>query len=166
MIEFTIIKGKSICSNSDADHLFSKGYGERVNKTIEFSNFELLYLIEKEKIKILNKNKELSFTGYLKKTKLKYQDYIVYRDLREKGYTIKSGTKYGATFRVYEKGIRVGEDHATWLVEPINWDKKITFKELSGLNRVAHSTRKKLVFAAIDSENQISYLEMGWIRML
>ena len=41
----------------------------------------------------------------------KLSEFIVYKDLREKGYHIKSGLKYGVEFRVYEKGVRREKGH-------------------------------------------------------
>jgi len=38
----------------------------------------------------------------------------VYKDLRDKGFIIKPGLKYGADFSVYEKGSRPGDEHSKW----------------------------------------------------
>jgi len=40
---------------------------------------------------------------------------LVYEDLRNKGYILKPGMKYGVTFMVYEYG--PGLDHAPFLVD-------------------------------------------------
>ena len=43
----------------------------------------------------------------------------VYSDLRVKGYVVKTALKFGGDFRVYDKGVRPGEDHAKWVVFPV-----------------------------------------------
>jgi len=36
--------------------------------------------------------------------------------LRDKGYVVKTALKFGADFRVYEKGRTPDEEHAKWIV--------------------------------------------------
>ena len=43
-----------------------------------------------------------------------------FKDLRKKGYIVKTALKFGADFRVYEKGVKPGEDHAKWVVFPVH----------------------------------------------
>ncbi len=90
--------------------------------------------------------------------------YPVYKDLREKGYVIKTALKFGADFRVYDKGERPGKKHAKWIVFVDHESKKITWHEFSAKNRVAHSTKKNLLLAIADEENDITYYEVKWIR--
>lgn len=166
MIAFTYLKGKLNTSQSDADSLFSKGFGEKVGSVIEFSVFDILFLLERNKCEVFFKKKRLSFVDFFKKSKVLHVEYVVYANLRDKGYLIKSGLKYGTAFRVYDKGAKIGDEHASWLVEPVTSTLKTSYKQLAGMNRVAHSTHKKLLFAIVDAESQVTYLEMHWVRML
>ncbi len=129
---------------------------------------EALYLLEKQKIQIGQKNKILSFNELLNKLKKidkKIQvKYPIYKDLREKGYIVKTALKFGADFRVYPKGIKPGKDHAKWVVFCEHESKKESWQSFSAKNRVAHSTKKKLLLAILDEEGDVSYYEVGWIR--
>jgi tRNA-intron endonuclease len=72
--------------------------------------------------------------------------------------------KFGAEFRVYEMGLKPGEEHAKWIVFTENESKKASWNEFSAKNRIAHSTNKKLLLAIVDEEGDITYYEVDWIR--
>jgi tRNA-intron endonuclease len=67
----------------------------------------------------------------------------VYKNLRKQSYTVKTGLKFGADFRVYEKGKTPDESHAKWLVFVEHETNKNSWQDFSAKNRVAHSTKKK-----------------------
>ena len=92
------------------------------------------------------------------------QKSLVYKDLREKGYIPKTALKFGAEFRVYDKGAKPGKDHARWILFISNEREVLKWHELSAKNRVAHSTKKKLLLAILDEEQDITYHEISWIR--
>jgi tRNA-intron endonuclease, archaea type len=164
------ILGNIITSNSaEAHSLFEKScFGEPVGEKIQYSLSEALYLIEKEKIELYSKNKKIpkkdSIKALEKIDKKIHTRYLVFKDLREKGYIVKTALKFGADFRVYEKGIKPGKDHAKWLVFVDNESKKLAWHEFSAKNRVAHSTKKKLMLAIVDEEGDVSYYEVSWMR--
>lgn len=126
-------------------------FGEKKQGRIVYSVYEALYLIENKKAvgKIKLKNKEET------------NSYLVFKDLRKKGYIPKAGLKFGADFRVYVKN----EKHAKYLVHIVNEKDKIGFKEILTKTRISHSTAKKLLIAIIDSQEDITYLEVDWLKM-
>ena len=87
-------------------------------------------------------------------------EYGVFNDLRKKGYIVKTGLKFGEEFRVYEKN----NLHAKWIVYPIKQSENIKWKEFIAKNRIAHSIAKKLLIAIVDSEENIIYYEISWIK--
>jgi tRNA-intron endonuclease, archaea type len=162
--------GEIISTNeAEAFQLYKKShFGEPTGQKIQYSISEALYLVEKNKIEVLQKNKILKFDELL--NKLKKVDsriqlkYPVFKDLREKGHIVKTALKFGADFRVYTKGTKPGKGHAKWVVFVEHEAKKTTWHEFSAKNRVAHSTKKKLLIAIIDEESDVSYYEVGWIK--
>ncbi len=164
------IINQTISSNSqEAKALYEKScFGEPVDEKIQYTLTETMYLVEKGKIEIYSKNKKLSkkeltekFSSIDKKFSIKYP---VYKDLRERGYIVKTALKFGADFRVYDKGKRPKKTHAKWVLFVDHESKKTSWHEFSAKNRVAHSTKKKLLLAIVDEEGDISYYEVGWIR--
>ena len=76
----------------------------------------------------------------------------------------KGGLKFGADFRVYERGVKPGEDHAKWVVFPVKESSTLTWHEFSAKNRVAHSTKKRLLIGCVDDEGDVTYWEARWVR--
>lgn len=167
----THIIGETIFSNdSEAFSLFEKSkFGEKISNKIQYMLPEALYLIEKGKINLIKGKTELSFEkalNYLKKIDKKIQTkYPVFKDLRDKGFIVKTALKFGADFRVYDKGDRPGQEHARWIVFTDNELKKFTWQDFSAKNRVAHSTKKKLLLAIVDEESDVTYYEVSWIKI-
>jgi len=164
------IAGQIISSNSSEAHsLYEKScFGEPVGEKVQYSLSEALFLVEKEKIELISRGKKLGkkdvlkkFEGIDKRISIKYP---VYKDLRERGYVVKTALKFGADFRIYDKGVRPGKEHAKWIVFVDHESKKISWSEFSARNRVAHSTKKNLVLAIVDEEGDITYYEVKWLR--
>ncbi len=164
------LTGQIVSSNtSEAKFLHKKSsFGEIIDDKIQYSLAETLYLLEKGKMEINFRSKKLSTKELLnkfrridKRIQLKYP---VFRNLREKGYLVKTALKFGADFRVYEKGAKIGKQHAKWIVFVDSETNKITWHEFSAKNRVAHSTRKNLLLAIVDEENSITYYEIRWLK--
>lgn len=144
-------------------------WGEIKNNKIQYSLPEALYLLEKEKIEILDgKNKPLTFDNFVKKaSKLEFNfwtRYCVFADLRTRGYIVKTALKFGADFRVYERGVKPGEDHAKWIVYPVSESSSFSWYEFAAKNRVAHSTRKRLLIGIVDAENDCTFYLVTWTR--
>src|SRR3989338_5073460 len=139
------------------------------NGKVQLSLIEALYLMEKGTIEIYrSKNRRFDADSFLKKAKnleLNFRvRYSVFKDIRNRGYIIKTALKFGADFRVYDRGVKTGEDHAKWIVYPVSEGEQLGWYEFSAKNRVAHSTRKRLLVACADVEGQITYWEIRWIR--
>lgn len=160
-----LVSGKLLSNSQKAISLSnSKKLGEIVNKQVIFSPFETLYLTESRKVQILKNNKQISENQLIKLFSKKDKDffikYIIFKELRKKGYIVKTGLKFGAEFRVYEKK----SQHAKWIVFPIKQSENINLREFISLNRITHSTAKKLLIAIIDSEESVSFYETDWIK--
>lgn len=162
--------GEIISSNdSEAFSLAKKSYfGTSIGEKIQYSFPEALFLQEKAKIEVFYKEKKISKSELMKKLQKidkKIQiKYLVFRDLREKGYIVKTALKFGAEFRVYNKGAKPGEKHAKWVVFTEHESGKLSWHDFSAKNRVAHSTKKNLLLAIVDEEGEVSYYEVKWIK--
>lgn len=143
-------------------------FGEPVGEKIRYSPYETLYLVERKNMEVSSGKKKLSkeeLMNRLKRIDKKINiKYPVFRDLREKGYVVKTALKFGAEFRVYDKGSSPGTKHAKWIVFTDSESKSFTWHEFSSKNRVAHSTKKNLLLAIVDSEDDVTYYEVRWIK--
>jgi tRNA-intron endonuclease, archaea type len=135
---------------------------------LQVSLLEALYLLEKGKLDILEKKDPLDFPKFLARAKKAepnfYIRYSVFKDIRNRGYIIKTALKFGADFRVYDRGVKPGEDHARWIVYPVHEGSTMTWYEFSAKNRVAHSTKKRLLIGVVDDEGDVTYWEIRWMR--
>ncbi len=136
---------------------------------LQLSLLEALYLLEKNKLELKDsRNKSLNFESLLKKaTKLEpnfYIRYCVFKDMRNRGYIIKTALKFGADFRVYDRGVKPGEDHARWIIYPVHEGSTLTWYEFAAKNRVAHSTKKRLMMGIVDDEGDVTYYEIKWLK--
>lgn len=178
-IQASLIKEDITSNDQQAFSLYEKSrLGEKISNgggrgdvKIKYSFSEALYLSKKEKIEIYS-GKNLEQTNDFKTLYKKLQildkkiqiKFPVFEDLREKGYIVKTALKFGAEFRVYEKGSKPGEGHAKWIVFTDHETKKFSWHDFAAKNRVAHSTKKRLLLAVVDEELDVSYYEVKWLK--
>ena len=143
-------------------------FGEPKENKINYSLVEALYLLEKGKMNVLEGKKKLTVDDFIKKARKAEPNfwirYCVFRDMRSRGYIVKTALKFGADFRVYDRGVKPGEDHARWIIFPVHEGGTLTWYEFAAKNRVAHSTRKRLLLAIVDEENSVTFYECRWLR--
>ena len=98
-------------SSGEADSLLQDGYGHIGQKRLYILEpHEALYLVEKERLTVIDEEEKriLSFQDILNKElandpKL-WTRYIIYRDIRSRGFVAKSTVKNNVSFSVYERG--------------------------------------------------------------
>jgi tRNA-intron endonuclease, archaea type len=169
MIIAHISNEKVMSSSIEAFALLDKSsFGEKKSGRVEYATFEALYLLQENKIQIKTKKGNLTLKELIKKFKKndkKIENKLaVYTDLRKKGYLPKTALKYGAEFRVYNKGIKPGQSHAKWILFTSTENEKLAWHDFAAKNRVAHSTKKNLLIAIVDEEGDILYYEVSWIK--
>lgn len=160
-----------VCENTaGAKQLYEKSrFGTVLSDgRIELSLLEALFLAERGKLTVHTARGELSFEEFQRRVarldKRLTTRYPVFRDFRRKGYVIKTALKFGADFRVYERGKLPGQAHAKWVVFAVRESEVFSWHEFSAKNRVAHSTKKKLLIAVVDDELDVSYWEVSWLK--
>ena len=145
-----------------ASQLQQKGFGERNKGEFVLDLYETLYLLEKKKVKLKDKEgKAVSRKKLLvyaeKKIKNFYLKFQVYKNLREKGFCTKTGFKFGFDFRVYPKGKKPGQAHSKWVVNVVSQNERFNSIELSRMVRLSGNIRTEMLMAVVDSENDVNY---------
>jgi len=165
-----VFDGEGVFSNKKeaiALHAQSR-FGELKSGKIIYSTFEALYLLERGKMEVSFGKKKLKFEQLLEEARKKDKNirtkYIVFRDMRNRGFIVKTALKFGADFRIYDRGIKPGEDHAKWILYPISETASLTWHDFSAKNRVAHSTKKNLLIGIVDEEEDVTYYEIRWLK--
>ena len=104
-------------------------FGKIEADSLNLSLIEACYLLEKGRLDIYEDDIECS-VGYIidiLREQNAYGKYVVYRDLKDRGFVIKTGFKYGSEFRLYNRGRSPGQGHSDYLVKIIfeNYDIKL-----------------------------------------
>lgn len=171
MYKAIFIKTEIIVDDTESiNELYNKScFGSPKDGRLILSLVEALYLLEKSKIEVYDyRNKKLNFKSFLKKA-IKIESgfwvrYVVYKDIRTRGYITKTALRFGADFRIYDRGAKPGEEHAKWLLFCVNEGETFTWQKFAAMNRVAHSTKKRLLIGIVDQEGDVTYYEISWKR--
>ena len=169
MITANLSGNKISSSSSDAFMIYEKSrFGEKNEEKIEYSFLESIYLVKVQKMSIRLGKKILSLNELIKKAKRLDKRIEIklplYKALRDRGYVVKTALKFGADFRVYRKGVKPGEDHALWIAYAVTESESHSWHEFAAKNRVAHSTKKKLLIGIVDEEQDVTFYEVAWLK--
>jgi len=143
------------------DQLTQKGFGERHGKELVLDLKEAIYLLEKKKIDVKMDGKKASRKKLLEYASARearfYSKYLVFKDLRDRGYCVKTGFKFGFDFRMYPRGKRPGEAHSQRVVKVFTQEDGKSMIEFSRMVRLAGNLRTIFTAAVVDAENDINY---------
>ncbi len=129
---------------------------------------EGLYLQEKGRIKILESGTRKSVTRarLMRLAALTYKDfelgYLVYRDLRDRGFIVTPGIRFGSDFAVYEHG--PGIDHAPFIVTGRTENDTMGPFEIVLAGRLATTVRKQFTIAVPRKKGRMDYLVFRWFK--
>jgi len=167
-----IFSGDVVIINDEpsSNRIFNKGcFGAIVDQKLHLSLVEALYLLEKKDIVIMNKRKKLidfnEFVRLASKLDPRFLSrYFVYADIRKRGYIVKTALKYGADFRVYDRGEHPGKEHAKWILFAVKETEHFDWRKFAAMMRVAHSVKKRILLGILDDEGDVTYYEIRWRR--
>jgi len=92
----------------------------------------------------------------LKKDKKILSKYLIYRDLRSKGYVVKEGFGFGNDFRIYERG-EYGKKPSKYVSVGINEGLNIKSKDFVDIIEQIENMGKDTVIAVIERRGEIIY---------
>lgn len=141
--------------------LYNQGYfGRPVGKDLELSLVEAAYLLDRSRIKLFTNGSVLDFRALFELASAREKGfefkYVVYKDLRERGYYVQPGRP---DFRVYPRGGHPGKSPAEFYVLVISERTPLPLNEILQPIRVAGQMRKKLMLAIVDEESDITFYE-------
>lgn len=150
---------------------YGKPLGIPKPKTFDFNAplildvIEAVYLVEKGIISVKKGDSLMSLEDLIDYGKKNYErfeeKYLVYKDLRDKGFVVTPGIKFGSDFAVYKHG--PGIDHAPFIVQVKLDDDELSAAELIRAGRLATTVRKHFVIAVPNLlEKKVTYLAFEW----
>jgi tRNA-intron endonuclease len=89
--------------------------------------------------------------------------YMIYRDLRSRGYVVREGFGAAIDFRIYERGA-YGKDTAASLVMSTQEGKPMPMEDLAKALGQSQSLKKELVLAVMNRRGEIVYYSVSPLR--
>jgi tRNA-intron endonuclease len=151
-------KGVEVSEKSAIDSLSSRGYGTTEHEVFTLSFYEALYLKDKDLLEVRDeRGKEVAFQGLLRcyeaVNENAWVNYLVYRDLRSRGYVVRDGFGAGIDFRIYERGA-YGKDTAQYLILSIQEGKPLPIQEIIRAVQQCQSQKKELILAVMNRRGE------------
>ena len=158
-------KGIKITQQSNIDSLSSRGYGIIEDNSLILAFYEALYLLDKRLLEVSSKKGDaLDFQTilrcYEKINENAWINYLIYRDLRSRGYVVRGGFGHGTDFRIYERG-SYGKNVASTLILSTQEGKPIAVDYLTNIIKRCQSQKKSLALAVMNRRGEIVYYSVS-----
>ncbi|NYT06370.1 MAG: tRNA-intron lyase [Methanomicrobiales archaeon] len=152
-----VIDGTTVRLGQDGASLYEQGgYGRPDGAGLRLAFEEALYLLLRGKIEVPGHTFE-SLLATFAGTPDFLRRFLVYRDIRERGYVIQPGPQ---DFRVFRRGEKPGRGRSQYLVRVISERAVIGFDRMAADGATALHMRKTYVLAVVDDENELTYYEV------
>ena len=149
--------------------LRERGFGESEKDSLILNSFETLYLLYNDKLELKKINKNIVFDELIQKYIQKNDDiltrFLLYRDLRTKGYVVKDGFGFGSDFRVYERG-NYGLKDAKFLIFVFNEGTQQKIGKLHKNIEEITKMGKEPIIAVIERRGEIIYYKINKMNFL
>ena len=171
-VVITDIKGIEEFYN--ASYIGSVEKNSNRNEVLIIDAIEVLLLCERNRILLWEDNDknnklydfESLLTYFTQFDERLWQKYIIYMDLRKRGYIVRTGYGNGIDFRVYKRGADFEKDSAKFLIFPVFEGDPIELRDLDKMSRVAMSSRKDLIVATVDRLSKPIYYSVKKFQIL
>jgi tRNA-intron endonuclease len=153
-----------VVRSDDAIALRQLGYYGEVGDRGELvlDPVEAAYLLERGLLVVENEGRQLSFSEFsslmMNKDPRFWLKYLVYSDLKRRGYIVKPGFSQDyVELRLYKRGAEVGKEGAKYLVFGVAEGTPMDLRTIIEKAREARNLRKELIIAVIDSQGEVCY---------
>jgi len=159
------LKDNRVIVEEGANIIYENGYYGTFDedRKLMLSPVESLLLLERGRLNITADDENDAFTFdkiltyFLKNDPQIWTRYLVYRDLRSRGYVVRSGLGDPIHYRIYPRGGVLGKDEAAYLVCIVVEGTPFKLDVLDSVTRQARNVRKKLVLAVVDNVGEVTY---------
>lgn len=154
----------------DVSLLTQRGYGTATEGELSLTPCEALYLLGEKKITVADESsgEMINFPSLLISFKASdptiWSKYLIYRDLRSRGYVVREGFGFGLDFRVYERG-EYGEDTSKFIVFGIIEGSLVPVDTLNDLLKYVQSLKKDLILAVMDRRGEVVYYSTSYFNL-
>lgn len=132
------------------------GYGRIERTGLRLAPEEALYLMERGRIRVKDFGYD-DLLGLFASQPNFIRRYLVYRDIRERGYVIQPGPH---DFRVFRRGHKPGTGKSQYMIRVLSERDHIDFDRVSRDVLTAVNMRKQYLIAVVDDEDELTYYEV------
>ncbi|QUC64030.1 tRNA-intron lyase [Nitrosopumilus sp. K4] len=170
VVEGQLIFDQACITNKNMIHeLELKGYGDLENEKLFLKSFETLFLLYSDKLILKKSKKKIDFDTMMgicqKQDDQTLTKFLIYRDLRNRGYVVKDGFGFGSDFRVYERG-QFGEKGAKFLIFGLNEGQQEKMGNLQKKIEQITQMGKEPVIAVIERRGEVIYYKINRMDFL
>ena len=165
LVRGELVSDQTNISDKNMIHeLEQKGYGEIEKEKLLLKQFESLYLLYTQKLILKKGKKQFDFNSFMalcQKTDSEVlTKFLIYRDLRNRGYVVKDGFGFGSDFRVYERG-HFGEKGANFLIFGLNEGQQEKMGNLQKKIQEITQMGKEPIIAVIERRGEVIYYKIN-----
>ena len=169
-VDGVLVKDNVLISDKKTQHILEqKGFGEIIKKNFFLKPFESLYLLYTDRLNLSKGSQQINFDLMMQEC-IKFDNdiltkFLVYRDLRTKGYVAKEGFGFGSDFRVYERG-QFGEKGAKYVVFGMSEGRREKMGLLQKQIEQIEKMGKEPVIAVIERRGEVIYYKISKVKFL
>ncbi len=148
--------------------LEESGYGSREGKDLVLRDYEALYLVYGKKLDLEDRSgKQVTFEKLAEFAQKKAGDswtkFVIYRDLRSRGYIVREGFGFGTDLRVYERG-DYPKKPAKYVVFALDEGIEKGMADLQKSVKEMAKMGKEAIIAVIERRGEVIYYKVSKAR--
>ncbi|OLS33209.1 MAG: tRNA-splicing endonuclease [Candidatus Heimdallarchaeota archaeon AB_125] len=158
----------ALINDKEGNTVYSQGWFGKHTKSgyIKLNPYETVLLLERKKIDIPDKKEtSLPLSEVVAHFSNNIPDFLVrfllYKDLRNRGYVVKEHVENGNYFELYERGATPNQAKHLALVVTMAEGVLFDIDEIDLIVSQAKEISKQLIFAVIDSLGDVSYYSVS-----
>jgi len=157
-----LFDGTSVRIGSAGRTLYEQsGYGRPDKEGLKLAPQEALYLLHRQKIEVEGYTFDTLLAEFADEKNF-LRTFLVYRDLRERGYVVQTGPH---DYRVFRRGEKPGTGESLYSVRVLSERDPVRFATLIEEVVAAKNMRKQYVLAVVDDEDELTYYEIKFQKL-
>jgi len=160
--------GVRVAERDRYGELEESGYGTREGRDLLLRDYEALYLLYSKKLDLEDKTgKKVNFETLAEISQKKAGDswtkFVIYRDLRSRGYVVREGFGFGTDLRVYERG-DYPKKPAKYVVFALDEGIEKGMADLQKSVKEMAKMGKEAIIAVIERRGEVIYYKVSKAR--
>lgn len=151
-----------VSDQKEGSQIYNKGnYGYPISKGgLNLDLLEATYLLESKRLEVTLDGDNMSFEELFRHSSQIHEDfdirYMVYRDIRQRGFVIKSETG-GFDFSVFPRGKTLSSGRPEYMVKAVSERAASDIRTFQDNAMLTSEKGRKLLYGVVDEEGDLTY---------